>query len=89
MPCFATSAAYTASFDSLLHRQSSDGTSICKTFHFADFNAAWSFLSRTALLAEHMDHHPQWTNVYGCVDVTLTTQSCGGVSDKVGDDVRV
>mmetsp|Transcript_10537 Transcript_10537/g.24633 ORF Transcript_10537/g.24633 Transcript_10537/m.24633 type:complete len:167 (-) Transcript_10537:140-640(-) len=56
---------------------------ISKTFVFADFNQAWSFMSRTALLAEKMDHHPQWMNVYNQVEVTLTTHHCDGVSQKV------
>ena len=40
-------------------------------------------MSRSALLAEKMDHHPEWFNVYNTVDVTLTTHDCGGVSEKV------
>eukprot|EP00638_Chattonella_subsalsa_P011084 CAMPEP_0117793110 /NCGR_PEP_ID=MMETSP0948-20121206/9854_1 /TAXON_ID=44440 /ORGANISM="Chattonella subsalsa, Strain CCMP2191" /LENGTH=99 /DNA_ID=CAMNT_0005623485 /DNA_START=154 /DNA_END=453 /DNA_ORIENTATION=+ len=53
-----------------------------KIFMFEDFNGAWSFMSRTALLAEKMDHHPEWFNVYNKVEVTLTTHDCGGVSKK-------
>ena len=59
-----------------------DRNAITKTFEFADFSQAWSFMSRTALLAEKMDHHPEWFNVYSTLTVTLTTHDCDGVSDK-------
>jgi len=52
-----------------------------KTFTFADFNAAFGFMARVALVAEKMDHHPEWTNVWNRVDVTLSTHSVGGLSD--------
>ena len=52
-----------------------------KTFTFADFNAAFGFMARVALVAEKMDHHPEWTNVWNRVDVTLSTHSAGGLSD--------
>ena len=55
---------------------------IVKTFKFEDFNAAFGFMARVALKAEQMDHHPEWFNVYGKVDVTLSTHDAGGVSDK-------
>ena len=58
-----------------------DRDAIRKTFHFPDFATAWGFMSRVALKAEKMDHHPEWFNVYGRVDVTLTTHSTGGVSE--------
>lgn len=55
---------------------------IQRSFKFADFNAAFGFMSRIALMAEKMDHHPEWFNVYNRVDVTLTTHDCGGVSAR-------
>lgn len=53
---------------------------IRRSFAFADFSAAWGFLSRVALLAEQMNHHPEWFNVYNRVDVTLSTHDVGGLS---------
>ncbi len=55
---------------------------IRRSFKFADFNAAFGFMSRVALMAEKMDHHPEWCNVYNRVDVTLATHDCGGVSER-------
>ena len=46
---------------------------ICRTFRFSDFTAAFGFMTRIALMAEKMDHHPEWSNVYNRVDVTLAT----------------
>lgn len=59
---------------------------IRKSFRFADFNAAFGFMARVALLAEKMDHHPEWFNVYNKVDVTLATHDAGGVTDL---DIRM
>jgi len=61
---------------------------ITKTFEFTDFNQAWSFMSRTALTAEKMNHHPEWLNVYNRVEVTLTTHDCEGLSQKVSFKVE-
>jgi 4a-hydroxytetrahydrobiopterin dehydratase len=55
---------------------------ITRKFVFKDFNAAFAFMTRVALLAEKMDHHPEWSNVYNKVDVTLSTHDAGGVTDK-------
>ena len=54
---------------------------IQRTFTFADFNQAFGFMSRVALLAEKMDHHPEWFNVYNRVEVTLTTHDADGVTE--------
>lgn len=53
-----------------------------KVFRFADFVAAWGFMSRAALVAEKLDHHPEWTNVYNRVEVTLSTHDAGGLSER-------
>ena len=55
---------------------------IQKSYKLKNFNEAWSFMSRVALLAEKMDHHPEWFNVYNKVDITLTTHDAGGISEK-------
>ena len=55
---------------------------IQRSFTFRDFNAAFGFMSRCALQAEKMDHHPEWFNVYNRVDVVLSTHDCGGISAR-------
>ena len=55
---------------------------IAKRFVFADFNAAFGFMAQVALVAVKMDHHPEWTNVYKTVDVTLSSHDAGGVSER-------
>ena len=52
-----------------------------KTFKFADFSAAFGFMARAALAAEKMDHHPEWSNVWNRVEVTLSTHSAGGLTE--------
>ena len=54
---------------------------IQRSFKFADFNTAFGFMSRAALMAEKLDHHPEWFNVYNRVDVTLATHDAGGVTE--------
>ena len=54
---------------------------ITKRFVFGDFNAAFGWMTRVAMVAEHMNHHPEWSNVYKTVDVTLTTHDVGGISN--------
>lgn len=53
---------------------------IAKSFKFTDFNTAFGFMSRVALAAEKLDHHPEWSNVYNRVDITLTTHDAGGIT---------
>jgi 4a-hydroxytetrahydrobiopterin dehydratase len=55
---------------------------INKSFKFKDFNEAWGFMSRVALLADKMDHHPEWSNVYNRVEITLSTHDCDGLSER-------
>src|SRR5690625_2844411 len=59
---------------------------IRRSFQFRNFNEAWGFMSRVALTAEKMDHHPEWFNVYDKVEVVLATHSAGGVSEL---DIRL
>jgi len=59
---------------------------IAKTFTFRNFNQAFGFMTRSALLAEKMNHHPEWFNVYKTVEVTLTTHDADGVTEL---DVRM
>jgi 4a-hydroxytetrahydrobiopterin dehydratase len=54
---------------------------IVRTYRFADFNAAFGFMSRAALMAEKLDHHPEWFNVYNRVEVTLATHDADGVTE--------
>ena len=53
---------------------------IVKTFRFADFNAAFGFMTRVALMADKLDHHPEWSNVYNRVEVLLATHDADGVT---------
>lgn len=55
---------------------------ITKSYRFADFNAAFAFMTRVAMMAEKVDHHPEWSNVYSRVEVVLTTHDAGGVTAK-------
>jgi 4a-hydroxytetrahydrobiopterin dehydratase len=59
---------------------------IRRTFEFRDFNQAFGFMVRAALIAEKMDHHPEWSNVYRTVEVTLSTHDAGGLTEL---DVRL
>lgn len=57
-----------------------EGKAVARTFQFGDFSEAWGFMSRVALIADSHDHHPEWSNVYAKVDITLTTHDAGGLS---------
>jgi 4a-hydroxytetrahydrobiopterin dehydratase len=57
-----------------------DGGSIRRTFTFRNFSEAFAFMTRVALAAEKMDHHPDWSNVYRKVEVTLNTHDAGGLT---------
>jgi 4a-hydroxytetrahydrobiopterin dehydratase len=55
---------------------------IARTFRFKNFNEAFAFMARVALLAEKLHHHPEWFNIYNRVDVTLATHDAGGITEK-------
>lgn len=57
-----------------------EGDGIRKSFEFRNFNEAFAFMTRVAMKAEQMDHHPEWMNVYNRVDIQLTTHDAGGVT---------
>jgi 4a-hydroxytetrahydrobiopterin dehydratase len=59
-----------------------DRDAITRRFTFADFNQAFGFMTRVALLAEKADHHPEWSNVWNRVDILLTTHDAGGLSKR-------
>ena len=63
-----------------------DRDAIRKSYHFGDFSEAWGFMSRIALLAEKMDHHPELCNVYNRVEIILSTHDAGGLSER---DIRL
>lgn len=58
-----------------------DGKLRC-VYRFADFSAAFAFMTRSALRAEQLDHHPEWFNVYNRVDITLSTHDAGGLTER-------
>lgn len=65
-----------------------DGKAITRTFKFEDFNAAFGFMTRVALYADKHDHHPEWSNVYNRVEITLTTHDADGLSARDGAMAR-
>lgn len=62
--------------------ETSGRDAISKKFVFADFNQAFGFMTRAALVAEKLDHHPEWFNVYKTVEVTLSTHDAGGLTER-------
>lgn len=58
-----------------------DGKAIGRSFRFYDFSTAFAFMTRVAMQAEKLDHHPDWSNVWNRVEVTLSTHSAGGLTD--------
>ena len=66
--------------------EAEDRDAIQKTFRFKNFNAAFAFMANVARMAEKMDHHPEWLNVYDRVEVTLSTHEAGGVTER---DIRL
>ncbi|GAB5375623.1 MAG: 4a-hydroxytetrahydrobiopterin dehydratase [Acuticoccus sp.] len=58
------------------------GRAITRDYRFADFSRAFAFMTQVAMAAEKLDHHPEWSNVYGRVSVRLTTHATGGLTDR-------
>lgn len=80
-PARLTPTERTATLARLGHWQAVDGRdAITRTFLFKDFNAAFGFMVRAALVAEKLDHHPEWFNVWNKVVVTLSTHDAGGLT---------
>lgn len=59
-----------------------DGQSIATSLKFRDFRSAFGFMTQVALLAEKLDHHPEWTNVYNRLEIRLSTHDAGGLTEK-------
>jgi 4a-hydroxytetrahydrobiopterin dehydratase len=77
-----TTAARTEALAALKGWAPVDGRdAIMKRFVFKDFSEAFGWMTRVALVAEKLDHHPEWTNVYRTVDVTLSTHDAGGLTE--------
>lgn len=58
------------------------GGKLVASLQFRDFNEAWGFMNRVALLAEQQHHHPEWSNVYNRVDIALVTHDAGGITER-------
>ena len=82
MPNKLTGAQRTQALAGLDGWREADGRdAITRSFRFADFNTAFAFMTRAALMAEKMDHHPEWFNVYNRVTIDLVTHDVGGISN--------
>lgn len=87
MPDKLTAEAVTTAIKSLNGWAYVEGQeAIHREFKFKTFVEAFGFMTQSALIAEQMDHHPEWSNIYSVVNVTLTTHSAGGVTDL---DIRL
>jgi len=62
---------------------------LSRTLKFADFNAAFGFMTRVALAAEKLDHHPEWLNVWNRVEITLSTHDAGGLTQRDVDLAKI
>lgn len=71
-----------ASLNATIPAWTLDGNAIRRDFKFKNFNEAWGFMTRVALLAEKQDHHPNWSNVWNKVTIELTTHDAGGLTDN-------
>ena len=76
----AARAALLARFPDWTHEPERDA--IVRRFQFADFSQAFGFMTSVAIIAEKMDHHPEWSNVYNRVDILLTTHDANGLSER-------
>jgi 4a-hydroxytetrahydrobiopterin dehydratase len=63
-------------------QKNEDATAIHRSFKFTDFNEAFGFMTRVAIKAQEMDHHPEWSNVYSKVEITLTTHEAKGLTSR-------
>lgn len=83
MPARLTPDARTAALAALPRwREVSGRDAITRSLQFADFGAAFGFMAHVALIAERMNHHPEWFNVYNKVDITLSTHDAGGLTTR-------
>jgi 4a-hydroxytetrahydrobiopterin dehydratase len=80
-PTVLSAEAIGAALDSLDGWEVIDGERLRKTYRFADFTTAFAFMTRCAAVADELDHHPEWSNVYNRVTIELTTHDAGGITE--------